>query len=240
MTQSAAAQADFSLVHFTDTHIMANGPYTPSTGGWQVDTTASLQRVITVLNALEPKPAFAIIGGDLTSPDLLQRDRVLTPEEYEPSYHLLQDLLGTLHCPAHMLLGNHDHRIAFHRVMQTAATSPEAPHYYSFDHQGYHFVALDSHQPGEAWGYLDTTQLDWLRADLDTHHNQPTFVFVHHPPCAIGIRWMDSSNALRAWNGPLGSFICTAIALQIYRLLRGGSRRSSFIAKSSRSRIAST
>lgn len=48
MTQSAAMQADFCFVHFTDTHIMAGGPYTPSTGGWHVDTTASLQRVITV------------------------------------------------------------------------------------------------------------------------------------------------------------------------------------------------
>jgi 3',5'-cyclic-AMP phosphodiesterase len=178
----------FSFVHFTDTHIMAGGTW------HDFDTTASLQRVIAVINALEPPPAFAVIGGDLVSPDLLQRDRTLSAAEYEPSYRLLQEILAPLRCPTYMLLGNHDHRTAFHRVLQTAAPIPDTPHHYSFEHQGYHFVALDSHVPGKPGGYLEASQLAWLRADLQAHRGQPTMVFVHHHPWPLGLAWLDAMN----------------------------------------------
>ncbi len=59
MNQEVAVATDFSFVHFTDTHIMAGGAFDPN----RFDTTASLRRVIEVLNVLEPQPAFAIIGG---------------------------------------------------------------------------------------------------------------------------------------------------------------------------------
>jgi predicted MPP superfamily phosphohydrolase len=132
--EGMAAQADFCFVHFTDTHIMAGGTLR------NLDTSASLQRVIEVLNALEPRPAFAVIGGDLVSPDMLDRSRTLTPAEYEPSYHLLRELLRPLQCPTYMLLGNHDHRQAFHQVMQTPVPTLDTTHHYSFDYQGYHFA----------------------------------------------------------------------------------------------------
>lgn len=188
----SAAQADFCFVHFTDTHIMAGGTWR------NIDTSANLQRVVAVLTALEPRPAFAVIGGDLVSPDLLDRSRTLTQEEYEPSYRLLQDLLQPLPYPTYMLLGNHDHRRAFHRVMQTPVPSLDTPHYYSFEHQGYHFIALDTHQPGQDWGYVDAGQLAWLRDDLAAHRGQPTCVFVHHHPWPLGLAWMD---AMRLRNG---------------------------------------
>jgi len=186
--ESTAAQADFCFVHFTDTHIMAGGTLP------NLDTSASLQRVIEVLRAMEPHPAFAVIGGDLVSPDMLDRNRTLTQAEYEPSYHLLQELLKPLQCPTYMLLGNHDHRRAFHQVMQTPVPTLDTTHHYSFDYQGYHFVALDTHQPGQAWGYLDAPQLAWLQADLAAHRGQPTLVFLHHHPWPLGLAWIDAMN----------------------------------------------
>jgi 3',5'-cyclic AMP phosphodiesterase CpdA len=158
----------------------------------QVDTAACLRQVIDVLNALEPRPAFAVIGGDLVSPSLLAPGSVLTPEDYAPSYLLFQELLRPLQSPVYMLMGNHDNRRAFHRVMQTDASLPDAAHYYSFDHQGYHFVALDSLVPGDQWGCIDATQLDWLQADLAQHAEQPTIIFVHHHPWPLGIPLADA------------------------------------------------
>jgi 3',5'-cyclic-AMP phosphodiesterase len=192
MESNVATQADFRLVHFTDTHIMAGALYAPRTGQWQWDTAASLRRVIGVINALEPRPAFAVVGGDLVSPDLIDRHKVLSPEEYEPSYRLLQDILGTLSCPTYLLIGNHDNRTAFHRIMGTDVSTPEASHYYSFDYQGYHFIALDSQAPGNVWGHLDTAQLAWLRDNIEAHRAQPTVVFVHHHPWPLGIAWLDT------------------------------------------------
>ncbi len=174
MVTSPATQADFCFVHFTDTHIMAGGVH-PST---QLDTEVCLRQVVDVLQTLEPQPAFAVVGGDLASPDILDREQTLEPEDYMPSYRLLQDILSPLPYPVHMLLGNHDNRQAFHQVMQTGAENGDALHHYSFDHQGWHFVALDSLLPGKPGGQVDAQQLSWLRDDLKAHQGQPTLAFV--------------------------------------------------------------
>jgi Icc protein len=193
MGNERATQADFSFVHLTDTHIMAGGKWQIPSGAWAYDTTASLQQVIDAVNTLAPRPAFAVLGGDLVSPDLLDRHRVWTPEEHESSYRLLQELLRALPCPTYLLMGNHDNRVAFRRIFGNAGAAPGAPHYYSFDYQEYHFVALDSQQPGASGGYLDPAQLTWLRQDLDTSRGQPTLVFVHHHPWPLGLAWIDAT-----------------------------------------------
>jgi Icc protein len=184
------AEANFTFVHFTDTHIMAGAKYT-SAFGWQLDTQKTLERVIRSINTLDPQPQFAIIGGDLASPDLIDRSRRPTPDEYEPSYQVLQQMLTSLNCPVHMLIGNHDDRSAFHRVMQHDVPAPDFPHYFSFNHAGYHFIALDTQEPGKAGGYVDEQQLNWLRNDLHTHRGEPTLAFMHHHAWPIDIEWLD-------------------------------------------------
>jgi Icc protein len=184
--------APFRFVHLTDTHIMAGGTWKPRAGDFEFDTEASLRRVVDAVRTLDPPPAFAVLGGDLASPDLLDRERVLTAEDYEPSYTLLAEILAGLPCPVRFLVGNHDHRVAFNRVIRRDAPAPDTPHYYAFDHQGYHFVALDSQEPGQAGGVVDATQMTWLRNDLRQHRDQPAMVFVHHHPWPLGLQWIDT------------------------------------------------
>ena len=97
------------------------------------DTAATLRRVVAAVRALDPAPAFAVLGGDLVSPDLLDRSRVLSSKEFEPSYTLLQDILASLPCPTYPLMGNHDDRGAFNRVLRPTAPL-DAPCTGSFDH----------------------------------------------------------------------------------------------------------
>jgi Icc protein len=153
------------------------------------DTAASLRRVVAAVRRLDPPPAFAVLGGDLVSPDLIDRTRTLASDEYDPSYALLKEILAELPCPIHPMMGNHDDRAAFNRVLRAAP--PDAPCYESFDHAGYHFVTLDSHVPGRVDGALDPAQLAWLAADLARHRERPALVFVHHHPWPLGIRWLD-------------------------------------------------
>jgi Icc protein len=183
----SVAERGFRVVHFTDTHVMAGGVWPPA----GVDTAATLRRVIDVINALDPAPAFAVVGGDLVSPDLLAPGRALPSGDYEPSYRTLRELLAGLRCPAHLLIGNHDDRPAFHRVMGTGA-APDQAQRWSFTHGGYHFVGLDSHVPGRAGGELGPAQLDWLDAELGARAGMPALVFVHHHPWPLGLAWMDS------------------------------------------------
>jgi Icc protein len=189
---TSSQAAPFRFVHLTDTHIMAGGAWRPGAGNFEFDTAASLRRVVEAIRGLDPAPAFAVLGGDLASPDLLHRDRVLTAEEYEPSYRLLAEILASLRCPVHFLVGNHDNRLAFNRVLGAKALAQDAPQPYSFDHEGYHFIALDSLEPGQAGGFLDAAQLSWLHRDLVQHRDQPTIVFVHHHPWPLGLQWIDT------------------------------------------------
>lgn len=187
-----SGDARFRFVHLTDTHIMAGGSWKSSADGIDFDTEASLRRVVEAVRALDPAPAFAVLGGDLASPDILDRGRVLTSAEYEPSYRLLAEILAGLPCPVRLLVGNHDDRIAFNRVLRPDAPTSVAPYYYGFDHEGHHFVALDSQEPGQAGGVLDAQQLRWLRDDLVEHRDRPTIVFVHHHPWPLGLEWIDT------------------------------------------------
>jgi Icc protein len=179
------------FVHLTDTHIMAGGVWRIRGTGVEFDTDASLRRVVEVVRTLDPAPAFAVLGGDLVSPDILHRDRKLTAAEYAPSYAQLKEILGGLPCPAHFLMGNHDQREAFNCGLRPEA-APDAPCYYSFDAGGSHFVALDSHEPDHADGVLEPAQLAWLERDLAAHREAPTIVFVHHHPWPLGHAWMDT------------------------------------------------
>jgi Icc protein len=184
-------EARFRFVHLTDTHIMAGGAWRPRSGDFEFDTEASLRRVVAAVRALDPAPAFAVLGGDLASPDLLHRDREVASHEYDPSYRLLAEILSGLPCPIHYLAGNHDDRPAFNRVLRRDAVAPDAPHYYGFDHEGYHFVGLDSHEPRQAAGFLDAAQLAWLAGDLERHRRQRVVAFVHHHPWPLGLAWID-------------------------------------------------
>lgn len=187
----------FRFVHLTDTHIMAGGRWRLRSADVEFDTDASLRQVVDVVARLDPPPAFAVLGGDLASPDLLDRERVLTAAEYAPSYARLVEILRGLPCPAHYLMGNHDHREAFNRALRPGAP-PDAPSTFSFDHGGVHFVGLDSHEPGCADGALDAAQLAWLERDLATRRATPTVAFVHHHPWPLGHAWMDT---MRLRNG---------------------------------------
>ncbi len=195
---SSPGEVRFRLVHLTDTHIMVGGKWRPRSADFEFDTEASLRQVVATVRMLDPPPAFAVLGGDLASPDLLPRDRPPTAEEWEPSYRRLAEILGELPCPIHFLVGNHDHRVAFNRVLRRDAPAADAPHYYAFDHEGYRFVALDSQETGQAGGFVDPAQLAWLERDLARHRERPTILFVHHHPWPLGLRWIDT---MRIRNG---------------------------------------
>ena len=182
----AQTSSPFSFVFLTDTHIIADGLYRPRNEAWAFDTAKSLGQVVDAILGLETVPAFVVIGGDLASPDVLEHKRTLSSKDYEPSYHLLSRLLEPIPCPVHMLLGNHDNRLAFKHVIQREQSPDTAPHAYSFDYHGYHFVVLDSLATGEIAGRLGDQQQVWLDKDLHHHRHLSTLVFVHHQPWPVG------------------------------------------------------
>jgi Icc protein len=54
------------------------------------------------------------------------------------------------------------------------------------------FLLLDSILPGKVEGELSARQLTWLERQLAETRDRPTWIFLHHQPLPIHIRWLDA------------------------------------------------
>jgi 3',5'-cyclic-AMP phosphodiesterase len=148
-----------TFVHFSDTHIVR-----PGVRLRDIDTIETLTRVVATVNGLDPQPAFVVIGGDLVSPDVepevKARTRDLTVRDYETSYDIFHSLVGRLNVPVHYVMGNHDRRVPFRRVIYKDPQPTDRPHHYGFSAGQHRICILDSLQPsGMA---VISTMHNWL------------------------------------------------------------------------------
>ena len=158
------------FIQVSDTHLVAD------TGleSYGINPYQNLERIITHISRLSPPPAFVMFTGDLISDDEPQ------------SYRHLKLLTDRLPSPAYFAMGNHDLRRPFRHVVLGEESPGSEPYCYAFDAAGYRFVVLDSLIEGEVAGSLDAAQLAWLDATLADGSQQPTVVFMHHPPFLRG------------------------------------------------------
>jgi len=185
------------FVHFSDTHIVRPGVRLRN-----VDTIETLTRVVATVNGLDPQPAFVVIGGDLVSPDaepeVKAKTRALTVRDYETSYDIFHSLVSRLNVPVHYVMGNHDRRVPFRRVICKDPQPTDRPYHYVFTSGQYRVCILDSLELGRDGGYLGYGQLAWLRKQLHQHAQQPTILVVHHQAVPVGIRALDQIMLLNA------------------------------------------
>ncbi len=135
----------------------------------------------------EMEPDFIIQLGDFCFPKMENQAFV--------------DLWNQFSGPKYHVLGNHDMDISSKEETMSFWKMPER--YYSFDMGGAHFIVLDANNIRTTDGeylhyenanfyiedrlrtYIDPTQIEWLRADLEDT-TVPTFVFSHQSlinPC---------------------------------------------------------
>jgi Icc protein len=162
-----------SFLHISDLHIAAEE------GRRQhgADTAAILRQAVPMMDAL--RPDFIIASGDLVS------------DESEESYRRLKALLAPLRAPVHFMMGNHDDRPAFRRVFRPDEPASAEWVCEAFERGGLRFLLLDSVLPGKVEGRLADEQLSWMERELSAHPERPTWVFLHHQPLPIYIRWLD-------------------------------------------------
>jgi 3',5'-cyclic-AMP phosphodiesterase len=186
-----------TFVHFSDTHIVR-----PGVRLHEVDTIETLTRVVEAVNRLEPQPAFVIIGGDLVSPDnapeAQAKTRELTVRDYENSYDIFHSLVSQLHVPVHDVMGNHDRRVPFRRVICKEPQPTDRPYHYAFSSGQHRICVLDSLDAPRDGGHLGHAQLAWLRKQLHLHTAQPTILVVHHQVVPVGVRLLDRIMLLNA------------------------------------------
>lgn len=168
----AAAGQDFYFVQMSDTHWGFKNP--------QINPEAdrTLPKAVAAVNALSEAPDFIMFTGDLTH-------TTDDPQERRQRLAQFRDIIGGLAVKnIRFIPGEHDAALdngeAFREFFGAS--------YYTFDHKGIHFIALDNvSDPG---GSLGGAQLQWLAQDLrQLDRVQPTVVFAHRPLFDLAPEW---------------------------------------------------
>ena len=116
----------------------------------------------------------------------------LAHDERRETYDIVREMLGDWLPTCKLLLGNHDSRPLMREVFPELA--PHEPDFFTFSSQvgDWRLIGLDSHIAGQVEGALGERQLEWLCKELRLHAQQPTVLFVHHPPFDVGSAWVDA------------------------------------------------
>jgi 3',5'-cyclic AMP phosphodiesterase CpdA len=179
LTASAlGAEAPMGLPLFlqiSDTHIGFNKEA-------NADVTATLKTAIEQVNLMPVRPALTLHTGDIT--------HLSKASEFDLAMQLMSGLrAGELHT----VPGEHDITDGTGEEYFARFGAPSrGKGYYSFDHQGVHFVGLVNvmhFQPG-GLGAFGEDQLAWLKDDLAARSSStPIVVFAHMPMWTIQESW---------------------------------------------------
>ena len=165
----------FSFVQISDTHIGFAKEANP-------DTSLTTRAAIELINSSAPDAALVLHTGDVT--------HLSKANEFDQAADLLK---GLKPAELHVVPGEHD-------VLDSAKTNffdrygavSKRKGFYSFDHQGVHFIALVNvmeFKPG-GQGRLGGEQLEWLEDDLNGRSaSQPIIVFTHIPLWTLYEKW---------------------------------------------------
>lgn len=159
------------LVQITDPHLRADG--------------SSFQGLDN-----EYRWAQALAAAQQLAPDLLLLSGDFCAElPKQSTYQKLRPQLEDLAIPYALLAGNHDSRKMLRSTFGFPG-APDAPIYYQKTVGDRQLLALDSSK-----GELEAEQLEWLTTAL-ANSSMPMLA-IHHPPCPMGARFMDSKYPLK-------------------------------------------
>ena len=165
----------FSFVQISDTHIGFSKDANP-------DVLGTGRTAIERINATAPDAALVLHTGDIT--------HLSRAAEFDGADELLKGLKPS---ELHLVPGEHDvldsKRTAF---FDRYGKVSDNKGYYSFDHQGVHFIALVNVMEFQAGGQgrLGPDQLEWLEDDLKGRSaSQPIIIFTHIPLWSLYQAW---------------------------------------------------
>ena len=164
-SQQASAQAagNFHFVQFSDTHWGFSGPPNP-------DAEHTLEKAVATVNGLAQQPDFIVFTGDLThttDDPKVRRERMKRFREIVSALRVKD---------VRFLPGEHDAALDKGEAYKEFFGAT----YYTFDHKGVHFIALDNvSDPGAKLG---DAQLAWLAADLKQRKPDDRIVVLTHRP----------------------------------------------------------
>ncbi len=163
---------EFYFVQLSDTHWGFSGPKV------NPDAANTLKKAVAAVNSLEQKPDFVVFTGDLTHTTDDPKLRRARMSEF-------RDIVSALNVKeVRFMPGEHDASLDRGEAYQEFFGKL----YYTFDHKGVHFIALDNvSDPNAAIG---AEQLAWLKQDLkQLRPSTPIVVLTHRPLFDLYPQW---------------------------------------------------
>ena len=157
------AAEDFYFVQMSDSHWGFEGPPNP-------DAKGTLKKAVAAVNSLSEAPDFIVFTGDLThtTDDPKVRRQRLAQFKEIVSELKVKDV--------RFMPGEHDASLDRGEAYQEFFGKT----FYTFDHKGVHFIALDNVSDPRA--LIGDDQLQWLAADLRQQPANANIVVLTHRP----------------------------------------------------------
>jgi outer membrane protein assembly factor BamB len=193
LNQPLAKAPDFAFIHLSDTHLDPRPLGHPYRGdgrsvdvlGWISEKTRTMIGADAKADPAGKLPAFAIHTGDVFE------------------YGVVDDCWGDWDravadatCPIYCVPGNHDNTWGMINAILRKRHGGDS---YSFDHEGLHFVCLNtagSLDPLPCW---DERTLRWLRADLTKVSPETPVLMAFHHPLTGNSGYASEYDKLRFW-----------------------------------------
>ncbi|NOT93898.1 metallophosphoesterase [Ferruginibacter sp.] len=171
-------QNEFVFIHASDTHISEK----------------SIDRIQKLKNKIDSiKPNFVLVTGDLVK-DALR----VSEKEAMGYYNLYKQEMGKIKTTVWNIPGNHEIFGIERHLSLVSKDNPYygikmyhhflGPDYYSFNYNGVHFIGLNSLSFDDLYyyGYIDSTQTEWLKNDIALIDPQTPIVTFQHVPFYSG------------------------------------------------------
>jgi Icc protein len=162
-------RADHFLLHLSDTHLLAGNRRLYDS----VDSERHLRQLFAELESSGRKPEAIVFTGDLADKG--------EPDAYRKLRSIVEPVAARLDTQVIWVMGNHDHRQSF-RSELFGELPTARPVDRVYDVNGLRIITLDSSVPGEHYGEVADSQLDWLAEELSTPSPHGTILAMHHPP----------------------------------------------------------
>ena len=172
------------IVQISDTHLVGRGKLTLGIA----PMAENLADCVDHINRLNPKPDVVLVTGDITDTGLI--------EEVEHAAGILRKL----NCPFYVAPGNHDELSALWSVFGENECPSRIGQSINYVIEGFdvRLIGMDSTRPDAPGGELCQTRLSWLDDRLSEANNQPTIIFMHHPPIKLGVLESDKDGFIGA------------------------------------------
>jgi Icc protein len=165
----------FTFLQISDSHIGFDKPANPNARGTFIEAVAKVK-------AMPVKPDFILHTGDITH---LSKDAEFADAD---------DIIREAGVPVFHVPGEHDmlDEGGGKAYLARYGKGTLGAGWYSFDHQGVHFVALNNVSDLKAGGmaHLGEAQIAWLKKDLaGLPSSMPIVVFAHIPLWTVHAEW---------------------------------------------------